>query len=176
MDFAGYLKKAIEIVKLNGSVAAEIAKDEQAFTPGLVFIAAGGLAAGISGLVFSHGHVGGVIGGPIMAVIGYFIGVGILHVVATSFFGGKGEYMELFRAEASASIIGWAALLPFIGALAGLWHLPVSVIILENVYQMPRQKAIATVAVIFGFFLCLGILMAFVFGAFLGAFLGGVAR
>ena len=45
MDLAGSLNKAIEIVKLNGTVAAEVGRDEQSLQPGLVFIAVSGLAA-----------------------------------------------------------------------------------------------------------------------------------
>lgn len=173
MDLAGSLNKAIEIVKLNGPVAAEVGRDEQALQPGLVFIAASGLAAGIAGLA-GHGGVGGLISGPIAAIVGYFVGVGILHLVATLVFGGKGDYLSLFRAESHAAIIGWAGIIPFVGWIVGLWHLPVTVVILENVYGMPRQKAVATVAVIAGFFLLLGLVSVMVFGALLGGFLMGM--
>lgn len=172
MDLAGSLNKAIEIVKLNGSVAAEVGGDEQSLQPGLVFIAVSGLAAGIAAL-FQHGGIGGLISMPIMAIVSYFVGVGILHLVATIAFGGKGHFMSLLRAESHASIIGWAGFIPVIGALVGLWHFPVTVVILQNVYAMPRDKAIATVAVIAGFFLLLGLVMVLFFGALIGGlFLG----
>lgn len=170
MDLAGSLNKAIEIVKLNGSVAADVGRDGQSLQPGLVFVAVSGLAAGIAA-IFSHGGIGGLITGPITAVIGYFVGVGILHLVATIAFGAKGDYLSLLRAESHASIIGWAGIIPFIGAILGLWHLPVTVVILENVYGMPRNKAIATVAVIAGFFLVVGLIMVF-FGVLGGLFMG----
>lgn len=173
MDLAGSLKKAIEIVKLNGAAAADVGRDEQALQPGLVFVAVGGLAAGIGGLA-GHGGIGGLISGPIAALIGYAVGVGILHLVATVFFGGKGDYLSLLRAESHASILGWAGIIPFVGWILGLWHLPVSVVILQNVYGMPRQKAIATVAVIAGFFLLLGLVAVLLFGALLGGFLMGM--
>jgi len=172
MDLAGSLKKAMEIVKLNGSVAAEVGRDEQSLQPGLVFIAASGLAAGIATL-FRHGGTGGLISAPIIAIVGYFVGVGILHLVATLAFGGKGDFMSLLRAESHAAVIGWAGIIPFIGALVGLWHLPVTVVILQSVYGMPRDKAIATVAVIAGFFLLLGLVMTLFFGALLGGFMMG---
>jgi len=173
MDLAGSLNKAIEIVKLNGSVAADVGRDERSLQPGLVFVAASGLAAGISA-TFSHGGIGGLISMPIMMIMGYFVGVGILHLVATLAFGGKGDYMSLLRAESHAAIIGWAGIIPFIGALIGLWHLPVTVVILENVYGMPRNKAIATVAVIAGFFLLLGLVMVLFFGVLLGGLFMGM--
>jgi hypothetical protein len=173
MDLAGSLKRAIEIVKLNGPVAAEVGRDEQALQPGLIFVAASGLAMGIAGLA-SHGGIGGLITGPIAALIGYAVGVGILHLVATILFGGKGDYLSLLRAESHAAIIGWAGIIPFVGGLLGLWHLPVSVVILQNVYGMPREKAIATVAVIAGFFLLLGLVSVLFFGALLGGFLMGM--
>jgi len=173
MDLASSLNKAIEIVKLNGSVAAEVGRDEQSLQPGLIFVAASGLAAGIAS-IFRHGGIGGLISLPIMTIIGYFVGVGILHLVATLVFGGKGNFISLLRAESHAAIIGWAGIIPFIGALVGLWHLPVTVVILQSVYGMPRDKAIATVAVIVGFFLLLGLVMALFFGALLGGLMGGL--
>jgi hypothetical protein len=173
MDLAGSLKKAIEIVKLNGAVAAEVGRDEQALLPGLIFVAGAGLAGAIGGLA-RHGGIGGLISAPIAALIGYAVGVGILHLVATVLFGGKGDYLSLLRAESHASILGWAGIIPFVGWLLGLWHLPVTVVILQNVYGMPREKAIATVAVIAGFFLLLGLVAVFFFGALLGGFLAGM--
>lgn len=169
MDFVGSLKRAVEIVKLNGSVAAEVGADGQALQPGLIFVAIGGALAGILG------GIGGLITGPIAALIGYAVGVGILHLVATVFFGGKGDYVSLFRAESHAAIIGWAGFIPFLGALIALWHLPVSVVILQSVYGMPREKAIATVAVIAGFFLLLVVVAALFFGALLGGFFAGMS-
>lgn len=174
MDLAGSLKKAIEIVKLNGAVAAEVSRDAQALQPGLIFVAASGLAAGIAGLA-SRGGIAGLVVSPVFALFGYAIGVGILHLVATILFGGKGDYLSLLRAESHAAIIGWAGIIPVVGALVGLWHLPVSVVILQNVYGMPREKAIATVAVIAGFFLLLGLVVVLFFGALFGGFLMGAA-
>jgi hypothetical protein len=173
MDLAGSLNKAIDIVKLNGPVAAEVGRDEQSLQPGLVFIAGSGLAAGLS-TIFQHGGVGGLIAAPITAIIGYFVGVGILHLVATIAFGAKGDFMSLLRAESHASIIGWAQIVPFIGVIAGLWHIPVTVVILQNVYGMPREKAIGTVAVIAGFFLLLGLVLVLFFGALLGGLFMGM--
>ena len=173
MDLAGSLNRAIEIVKLNGTVAAEVGSDEQSLQPGLVFVAVGGLAGGIAALL-GDGGIGGLITAPIGALIGFAIGVGILHLVATFLFGGKGDYLSLLRAESHASILNWAGIVPFVGWLVGLWHLPVTVVILENVYGMTRQKAIATVAVIVGFFLALGVVAVMFFGALLGGFMAGM--
>jgi hypothetical protein len=163
MDLARSLNKAIEIVKLNGSAASEVGRDEQSLQPGLVFIAVSGLAAGVAAL-FQHGGIGGLIAAPIAAIVGTFVGVGILHLVATVAFGAKGDFMALLRAESHAAIIGWAGIIPFVGSMLGLWHIPVTVVILENVYGMTRQKAIATVAVIAGFFLLVGLLLVVVGG------------
>jgi len=168
MDFVGSLKKAVEIVKLNGAVAAEVGADEQSLQPGLIIVAVGGAVTGI------FGGLGGIIGGAIAALIGSAVGVGILHLVATVFFGGRGDYVSLFRAESHAAIIGWAGFIPFLGALIGLWHLPVSVVILQGVYGMSREKAIATVAVIVGFFVALMLLSVLFFGVLLGGLLVGL--
>jgi hypothetical protein len=173
MDLRGSLGRAIEIVKLNGTVAAEVARDEQSLQPGLLFVAGGGLAAGVAG-VFQHGGIAGLIAMPIVAIVSYAVGVGVLHLVATLAFGAKGDFMSLLRAESHASIIGWAGVVPFLGALIGLWHLPVTVVILQSVYGMPRDKAIATVALIAGFFVLAGLALVMVFGALLGGFFLGM--
>ena len=168
MDFVGSLKRAIEIVKLNGSVAAQVGADEQSLQPGLAIAAIGGALTGVLG------GPGGLVAGAVAGLVGLAVGVGILHLVATVFFGGRGDYVALFRAESHAAIIGWAGFIPFLGALIGLWHLPVSVVILQSVYGMPREKAIATVAVIAGFFLLLGLVAMLFFGALIGGFIAGM--
>lgn len=169
MDLAGSLNKAIEIVKLNGSVAAEVGRDEQALKPGLLFVAAGGLAA-VVGSFFSFRHgagPGALIAVPVSAIVAFFIGVGVVHLVATIAFGAKGDFTSLLRAESHASIVGWARIIPLVGPVLLLWHFPVTVVILESVYGMPRNQAIATVAIVTGGFLLFGLIMMAALGALL---------
>ena len=64
MDIVGSLKRAIEIVKLNGSVAAEVGADGQSLQPGLVLAAIGGALTGVLG------GPGGLIAGAIAGLVG----------------------------------------------------------------------------------------------------------
>lgn len=169
MDLAGSLKRAIEILKLNGAAAAQVGRDPASLPPGLVFVAVAGAAGALGG----RGGLGGMIAGSVGSVIACAVGVGILHLVATVLFGAKGDYVALLRAESHAAVLGWAGIVPVVGALAGLWHLPVSVVILQSVYGMAREKAIGTVAVVVGLFLLVGAVFAVFFGALLGGFLMG---
>lgn len=169
MDIAGSFKRAIEILKLNGAVAVEVARDERALAPGLVFVAVSGAAGALGG----GGGVGAALfTGPIAAVLMSFVGVGILHLSATVLFGARGDYMALYRVQAHAAVLNWAAVVPFVGPLVGLWGIPVSVVILEHVYGMPRPKAMGAVAVVVGLFLLLGVAAFVMLGALMGGLLG----
>lgn len=168
MDLQAYIMRAIELVKLNGDAAKEASADEQGFVPGLLVVAVGGLAGAIGGLFF-HGSFAAIVTGPILAVVFSFIVVGIVHGLSI-LFGGKADFMSLYRAMSLAHIVSWARIIPFIGGLAGLWMLPMTVIILERVHELERGKAIAVVAILVGIallfmFLIMGAIMALVGGA-----------
>ena len=71
-----------------------------------------------------------------------------MHLLAL-LFGGKARYIEYFRAESHAAILGWVgiiAITPFLGGiiniLIAVWGIVVNVIILENVHKLTRGKAI----------------------------------
>ncbi|MBI1865311.1 MAG: YIP1 family protein [Nitrospirae bacterium] len=170
MDIKAYIMRAIEIVKLNGDAAKEAAADEQGLVPGILVVAVGGLASGISSLLFHH-SVSAIIVSPIVAVVFSFIGVGIVHLLA-SLFGGKGDYLSLYRAMSLANIVSWARIIPIIGGLAGLWMIPMTVIILERVHELERGKAIAVVAILIGAVILLFMLAVLLFGAMLAGLFG----
>jgi hypothetical protein len=170
MDLKASVLKGLEIVKLNGSAAREAARDEEAFVPGILIVAIGGLASGLSSL-FWMGGARGLIFGPIAAVIGSFIGVAVVYGVAY-LLGGRGGYLELYRAVALGYVIGWLQIIPIVGGIAMLWMLPMLVIILENAWNMERGKAIAVVAIIVG----IGLLLMILMGAFLMAMFMGMQR
>jgi len=146
IDFANSVKKAIEIVKLNGKVAENVSKDKNATLNGILIIVTGAFLNQVL-----HLEIITIVSTLIIGIIGYFIVIGITHIVAR-LFGGKAKYIEYFRAESHAAILGWLgilAIIPFIGVIiniiVGIWGFVVSVIILENVHKLARGKAIIAV-------------------------------
>jgi hypothetical protein len=155
MSFMDYLKKAWEIVKLNKEVIAEIAADEKAMGPAIGVVA-------ISGACWAIGALQpiGIIYGPIVRLIGFFIFVGIVHFAATTFLGGKGEFKSLLSPVGLGIMVTWVSIIPLLGVvlgvLAGLWALVPAVLTAEHVYGIDRGKAIIAVVAPIVIFLILG--------------------
>ena len=148
MDFGNSIKQAVEIVKLNGKAAVAVSKDKNATLIGILIIAIGGILSQI--LSF---EIGIMIFTVAVLITGYFIVVGVMHILAL-LFGGKARYMEYFRAESHAAILSWLGILvmiPFLGGiiniLISIWGIVVSVVILENVHKLTRGKAVIVVLI-----------------------------
>ena len=141
MDFAGYLRKALEVCKFNGAAMGEIAADPNAFTMGLIFLAIGGAAMALG----SFNPIG-IIYMPIFLIVCFFIMLGILHLLAT-LFGGSGDFMAMFRICSIGSVVYWPSAIPVIGCIVGLWMLPIAVVAVEQTYKLERGKAILVVLI-----------------------------
>jgi len=145
MDFKAYVMKGVELVKLNRDMAEEVSRDENAFTPAVLFFAIGGLAGGI-GAIFSGGAGSLILIMPIVAVAASFIGVGILYLLAR-LFGGAGDFKGYYSALGIGYLTAWAGVIPFLGAVLSLWGIPVAVIITERVHRISMGKAVAVVLI-----------------------------
>jgi hypothetical protein len=163
-NFVEYVKLAIDIIQLKTDAIDRARGDEEAFTMGLVIIALGGIGGAIGSL-----NPFGVIFMPVLAIIMAFIGMGILHLIATLLFGGQGEYLGLFRPLSLAYVLSWVNVVwilnIILAPLAGLWMCVVAVICIEREYGLDRPKAIATVAIP----VVVLFILAMMFLAFLGA-------
>ncbi|MDP7244861.1 MAG: YIP1 family protein [Flavobacteriales bacterium] len=148
MSFIDSVKQAVEIVKLNGKVTINVSKDKNATLMGVLIVAIGAILNQILDFnVLTSIFV------VVFAIAVYFIVLSITHALAR-LFGGQAKYMEYFRAESYAAILGWLgvlAIIPFLGNilnfLFSLWSIVVSVVILENVHKLARRKAIMVVLV-----------------------------
>jgi len=173
MSFMDYLKKALEVIKLNKEVIDELANDEKAMGPAIAIVA-------ISGACWAIGTWSaiGIILMPIFRLIGFFIFFAITHFVATTFLGGAGEFKKLLVPCGFATMVTWVAIFPFpplaifFGVLAGLWALVPCVLSVERIYGLDRGKAIIAVAVP----LALGIIISAVMAAAVGVGLMMMAR
>jgi len=160
MTFTDYIKRGWDVVQLKTDAVKELAVDEGGIGPAIGILAIGGVCAGIGSLNFMMMFIF-----PIMRIIGAFIFVAITHFAATTFFGGKGKLMGLAVPVFCASLITWVSIIPiigptFLGFLAGLWMLVVTVVCVENVYEgIDRGKAIASVAIPFVLFLIIGLML-----------------
>jgi hypothetical protein len=173
LDFISSVKQAVEIVKLNGKVAENVSKDKNATLMGILIIAIGSILASVaSSIVLGNLNLSLIIFAPIISIIVYFIGIGVMHLLAR-LLGGKANYMEYFRAQSYSSVLSWLGILALIPLLGGIinfvvsiWGIVVSVVILENVHKLTRLKAIIVVVVPF---LVLVLLVAFGALAYFGA-------
>lgn len=164
MDLKEYFKKGVRLIKLDKGAAEEVAGDENSFGPALLFFAVGGLAGGI-------GHSLGTMGigsfmlfvGPLASVIGSFIWVGILHLIAR-LLGGSGTYRGYYSALGIGSLPHWAQVVPVLGWIAALWSIPVAVIVTERVHNFSTGKAVAVLLIP----AVIGMLLALVAIAFVG--------
>lgn len=154
-SFADYVFQALDILQLKTEQIEKTAKDEEAFTMGLVMIALAGVATAVGRL-----EISGLIFYPVLVVVFAFIWAGILHLLATLVFKGEGDFMEFFRPFSHTCILYWVAVIPILGwailaPLAEIWGLVVTVVIVEKLYGLDRPKAIATVLIPVAAFLLL---------------------
>lgn len=176
MDFMGYVRKGWAIVKLDRDAAGEVASDPESFGPAVLFYAISGLATGISGTIVSAGAgVFLLFSAPVFAVIGSFIGAGILHLIARVL-GGTGEFRGYYSALGIGSVIRWALVVPVIGFIAALWYLPVVVIVTERVHRITTARAIMVVLIpaIIGLLLLLALVAAVGMAVFMSVMQGGM--
>lgn len=170
MSFTDYLKKAWEVIKLNTNVIGELAADEKAMGPAIGIVAISGVCWAIGAL-----QPVGIIYGPIVRLIGFFIFSGIVHFAATTFLGGKGEFKSFMTPVGFAIMATWISIIPLLGialgALAGLWVLVPAVLTAERVYGIDRGKAVIAVLTPIVIFMVLGSILALV-GLSMWALLG----
>ena len=148
MDYATYLQKGIQILQLDGSVVADVSKDEDALVPALVFFALAGLANGAAQFSFR-----GMIFGAIVATLLSFVMVGLLNVLAR-LFGGDANFLELYRSLGVAAPLFWVLAVPmlgpFLGFLAVLYYCVVAELVVERTAELPRPNSIAVIALLVG--------------------------
>ena len=161
MSFADYLRKGWEVAKLKLEAIDALAADEKAFGPAVGIVA-------ISGACWALGALQplGIIYGPILRLIGFFIFVGIVHFVATTFLGGKGEFRRFFTPVGCSVLVTWISIIPVLGVglavLAGLWVLVPAVLTAERVYGIDRGKAVVAVLTPIVIFLILAAVFAII--------------
>ncbi len=145
MNFGDSVKQAIEIVKLNASAMTKVAADQKATGMGVLIIVIAGVAAAIGAL-----NPFGIIMMPIAYLIGTFIGIGIIHLLA-KLFGGKAKFSEFYRTSSHSYVVNWIAVIPILGpmiaGILGIWNLVVTVFALKNVHKLSTGKSVVVVLI-----------------------------
>jgi Yip1 domain len=153
MDLGGYLQKGVQVLQLDLNTIDDVSRDEDALLPALLFFAVAGLANGAGQFSFR-----GMIFGPIVATLLSFVFVGLLSVLSR-LFGGKGEFLDLYRPLGVAAPIFWVQAVPLLGpflvSLALVYFAVVAVVVVERSGNLPRGKAVAVVALLAGILLFL---------------------
>ncbi len=165
MDFGEYLQKGIQILQLDTDAIHAVYRDEEALLPAILFFAIGGVASGVS--QFS---LRGMFFGLLLVTLVSFVIVGLLHVLARMF-GGTASFLELYRPLGTAAPVHWVLVVPFFGSFLGilavLYSLVVTVRVVETTGGLPRSKALIIVGLLSG--LCLFLCLCFL--AVMGALL-----
>jgi hypothetical protein len=163
MDLAGYLQKGFLILQLDTDAIRDVYRDEEALLPAIAFFAIAGLASGVG--QFSMEAM--VLGLFVMTLVSFLI-VGLLHVLAR-LFGGTASYLELYRPLGAAAPIHWVLVVPFagpfLGFLAMIYSLVVTVRVVETAGELPRPRALLVVTLLLGLCLFVGLVFLAVVGA-----------
>lgn len=156
MSYVDYLKQGFEILKLDRKAISSAANDEEATKWSiLTVVLTQVVVALLVTFVFAAATLGlGLVAGPvliitmpIMALVGLFVGIGIVYLVA-KLFGGQGTYMGLLRPTGLASYVTVISAIPIIGMLASIWAVVVSVVTISETQKLSIGKSIGVVVVI----------------------------
>ncbi len=92
--------------------------------------------------------LGALVLGPVFAVIGLFIGAGILHLLVMLFVGSRNAGFEgTFRVVAYAAVTSLVSWLPFIGWIASLYGIYLAIVGVREVHTTTTGKAALVVLV-----------------------------
>lgn len=143
------LKQAVmdawQIVTFKEHAIKKIAHEKDVLTHGILITVIAGIAAAIG--TFSWF---GIITFPIGYLIGSFIGLGILHLLAL-LFGGKGTFKRFFAVGLHTSLLGWVMVIPvlgfFLGAVAKIWGIVAMYFIIKNVHELSPGRSLAVLLI-----------------------------
>lgn len=131
----------------------------------LVFLVISSAIGGLFGGLVAGSFLSGLIGIPIAATIGSFIGGGILYLSSLIFAdGAKGGYEGTWRIGAYASALSVVTWIPIIGSIISLYGIYISIMGIEQVHSVSTTKATITVLVPIAIIALLTLLVALTIG------------
>ena len=166
----GYFRQGVEILKLNSQAAENVSKDPKATNYALLYVVLAGVASAIGTL-----NPFGIVIMPIVMLVGFFVSMGILHLLA-KLFGGQASFKEYYRAMGVGYVGTWIAVIPILGpllsGLVSLWYIVVNVVVLKAVHKLTTFKAVLVLLIPLIIFGVLGVMLAAVFATMFAGLLG----
>ena len=143
----------------------------------------------LTGALANRSLVGAIFSGLLGTLIGFFIFLGIVYLIGRAF-GGTGNFGELafdmslfwaplmvVRSLISIIAIGPLALLTGLVSLAiGIYNLYLTYLAIQSGMNLPKNKALYVILIIFGIALVIGLCVAVVFAAALAALFSSTQR
>jgi hypothetical protein len=174
---AGLIDRMVRAAKLDPALYEEVESDPGATGQAMTVVVLSSVAAGIGG-IGKHG-AGGLVGGLILALIGWFVWAGLTYLLGTKLFPGpntKADLGQLLRTTGFASspgVIRVLGILPLLGKLisfaAAIWMLVAFVVAVRQALDYEKTSRALLVCFV-GWVIYVGIVV------WLGAaLLGGAA-
>jgi hypothetical protein len=130
-----YLRRAIEIIKLNQQTMAQVAIDANALRFGVAVTAIGGALAFIPGK-----SMAGVFVGALFSILALFLFSGFVHMFC-GYSKGKEEYLGFARVVGLSGILDWTVIIPLLGIVTTIWSVVIAIIAAQVVYQSTGARA-----------------------------------
>jgi hypothetical protein len=143
MGFGDAVGHGVEVVRLKRSAYRDVAADPLALAPSLMITALAGVALWLAP---PHYPILGILTYPLLSLALLILAVTVLHFVAT-LLGGRGHFLTLLRVFGVGRVLGWVQIVPFLGSIAQLWSLVISVVAMEELYGLDRSKAVISVLI-----------------------------
>jgi hypothetical protein len=143
----------------------------------------------LTGAFASRSIVGAIFSGLLGTLIGFFIFLGIVYLIGRAF-GGTGRFgelgfdMSLFWAPLMVirALIGVVAIGPLtfltglISLVIAIYNLYLTYLAIQSGMNLPKNKALYVILIIFGIFLAIGLCVFVVFAAALAALFSSTQR
>jgi len=182
------VERMIRAARLDVSLYEEVESDttatSQAATVVLLVAIANAIAGAIVGAFISHrggtGILGGIIGGIIIAFIGWIAWSYVTYFVGTNLFNGTatpGEMMRTIGFAQSPGVLNIITFIPCLGAIVALvvaiWMLIAGVIAVRQALDFETSKAILTVIIGWIVYVIIAVVIGAIIGV--GSAIGGAA-
>ncbi|MDH3734370.1 MAG: YIP1 family protein [Gemmatimonadota bacterium] len=163
-----FIQRMIGAAKLDIDTYEEVEHDETATTQAAAVVAIVAVCSAIGG---AGDGGGGIIAGPIAALIGWLIWSGVTYFIGTRLFKGEATWGELLRtigfAQAPGVLMVFAGF-GLIGGLAaaasGIWVLIAGIIAIRQALDVSTGEALITAFLGWASYVLVAILIAVLFG------------
>jgi len=148
MDFVGCLKDGLRVLGLRRDAIERLAADRDALGLGLLVVLIAGLAQGLKCLIVGL-RWWRLLLDPVLMLLVFLVAIFLVNAAAF-LLGGASGFVRLLRPAASAFVIAWALVIPYLGALLLLWYLVALAVSVRWVHRLSPVRAAVAVAIPIG--------------------------